>query len=273
MNRARPSNAANIPQRLQEWNDRLPKALSDLRIESPRANAHLRFQYHVVWMQLGQAGLIQRVRRNLGLSAKLGFLVIGQEGDADGHEISSQAVKSAYTIVAIIDYLRTREQLAQFSYTDFFACAYATVVIILHSFLDPMPEAAQRVSVAITALRDMASGNLKAKAGLQYIESLLPRVSHALQTLRGGSTRQFAFDERSPKDMAPQFATNATCSAGGDAGMRTASSTPADLSFDTTQQAYGHLATIQFFQEVGELLENLDADPHNLKQSTLRYVP
>lgn len=77
INRARPSNAANIPQRLQEWNDRLPKALSDLRIESPRANAHLRFQYHVVWMQLGQAGLIQRVRRNLGLSTKLGFLVIG----------------------------------------------------------------------------------------------------------------------------------------------------------------------------------------------------
>ena len=223
-------------------------------------------------MQLGQAGLIQRVRRNLGLSTKLGFLVIGQEGDADGHEISSQAVKSAYTIVAIIDYLRTREQLAQFSYTDFFACAYATVVIILHSFLDPMPEAARRVSVAITALRDMASGNLKAKAGLQYIESLLPRVSHALQTLRGVSTRQFAFDERSPKEMAPQFTMNATCSAA-DAGMRTASSTPTDLSFDTTQQAYGHLATIQFFQEVGELLENLDADPHNLKQSTLRYVP
>jgi len=229
----------------------------------------------MVWMQLGQAGLIQRVRRNLGLSTKLCYLVIGQEGDADGNEISSQAVDSAYSIVAIIDYLRTREQLAQFSYTDFFSCAYATVVIILHSFLDPTPEAAQRVSVAITALRDMASGNLKAKGGLQYIESLLPRVSQALQSLRGGSTRQFAFDARSPLDMAPQLAknaaTNVTSSASTD--MRTPSVTPTDLAFGTTEQAHGHLATIHFFQEVGELLENLDADPHNLKQSTFRYVP
>jgi hypothetical protein len=226
----------------------------------------------MVWMQLGQAGLIQRVRRNLGLSTKLCFLVIGQEGDADGHEISSQAVNSAYTIVAIIDYLRIREQLAQFSYTDFASCAYATVVIILHSFLDPTPEAAQRVSVAIAALRDMASANLKAKGGLQYIESLLPRVSHALESLRGGSTRQFAVHARSPENMAPQVATNATCSAG-DAAMRKASATPADRAFDTTGQAHGHLATIDFFQEVGELLENLAADPHNLKQNPLRYVP
>jgi hypothetical protein len=198
--------------------------------------------------------------------------VIGQEGDGDGHEISSQAVNSAYSIVAIIDYLRTREQLAQFSYIDFFACAYATVVIILHSLLDPTPDAAHRVSVAITALRDMASSNLKAKGGLQYIESLLPRVSHALQSLRGGSTRQFGLNPTSQNDMAPQLATNALYSAA-DAGMRTTSITMPDVMFDTKEQAHGHLATIQFFQEVGELLENLDADPHNLKQSTLRYVP
>lgn len=224
-------------------------------------------------MQLGQAGLIQRVRQNLGLSTKLCFLVIGQEGDGDGHKITSQAVDSAYSIVAIIDYLRTREQLAQFSYIDFFACAYATVVIILHSFLDPTPEAAQRVSVAITALRDMASSNLKAKGGLQYIESLLPRVTYALQSLRGGSTGEFALNaRRSSKDMAPQFATNAPCSAT-DAGMRMTSAMMPDVTFGTMEQAHGHLATVQFFQEVGELLENLDADPHDLKQSTLRYVP
>ena len=226
----------------------------------------------MVWMQLGQAGLIQRVRRNLGLSTKLCFLVIGQEGDGEGHEISSQAVSSAYTIVAIIDYLRIREQLAQFSYTDFASCAYATVVIILHSFLNPTPEAAQRVSVAMAALRDMASANPKAKGGLQYIESLLPRVSHALESLRGGSTRQFAVHARSPENMAPQVATNATCSAA-DAAMRQASGAPVNVAFDTTKQAHGHLATIDFFQEVGELLENLAADPHNLKQNPLRYVP
>jgi len=226
----------------------------------------------MVWMQLGQAGLIQRVRKNLGLSTRLCFLVIGQEGDGDGHEITSQAVDSAYSIVAIIDYLRTREQLAQFSYIDFFACAYATVVIILHSLLDPTPEAAQRVSVAMTALRDMASSNLKAKGGLQYIESLLPRVSHALQSLRGGSTRQYTANARSSEDMAPHLATDASRSAS-DAGMRMTSAMMPDVTFDTTGQAHGHLATIQFFQEVGELLENLDADPHDLKQSTLRYVP
>jgi hypothetical protein len=227
----------------------------------------------MIWMQLGQAGLIQRVRRNLGLSTKLRFLDIGQEGDADGDKIVSQAVDSAYTIVAIIDYLRTRERLAQFSYTDFASCGHATVVILLHSFLEPTPEAAHRVSVSITALRDMALANVKAKGGLQYIESLIPRVSNVLQSLRGDSARQFAFHPRSPKDMTPLVGTNATCSAA-DAGMRTASATqPTDLAFDTTEQACGHLAIVHFLQEVGELLENLDADPLNLKQSTLRYVP
>jgi hypothetical protein len=210
----------------------------------------------MIWMQLGQAGLIQRVRKNLGLSTKLRFLDIGQEGDADGEKILSRAVDSAYTIVAIIDYLRTRERLAQFSYTDFASCGHATVVILLHSFLDPTPEAAHRVSVSITALRDMASANVKAKGGLQYIESLIPRVSNVLQSLRGDSARQFAFHTRS------------------DAGIRTASAMrPTDLAFDTTEQACGHLAIVHFLQEVGELLENLDADPFNLKQSTLRYVP
>lgn len=227
----------------------------------------------MIWMQLGQAYLIQNVRRNLGLSTKLRFLVIGQEGDADGDKILSQAVESAYTIVAIIEYLRTREKLAQFSYTDFASCGYATVMIVLHSFLDPTPEAAHRVSVAITALQDMASANLKAKSGLQYIEKLLPRVSHALQSLRSESTRQCAFQSRSPEDMTQQAATNATCSAA-DAGMRTPSATPpTNLAFDTTEQGCGHLATVHFLQEVGELLENLDADPLNLKRSTLRYVP
>lgn len=227
----------------------------------------------MIWMQLGQARLVQSVRRNLGLSTKLRFLVIGEEGDADGDKILSQAVDSAYTIVAIIDYLRTREQLAHFSYTDFASCGYATVMIILHSFLDPTPEAAHRVSVAITALQEMASANSKAKSGLQYIETLLPRVSNVLQSLRSESTRQFAFHPRSPENMTPLVGTNATCSAA-DAGMRTPSATPpTDLAFDTTEQACGHLATVHFLQEVGELLENLDADPLNLKQSTLRYVP
>ncbi|KAJ5613209.1 transcriptional regulator family: Fungal Specific TF [Penicillium lagena] len=169
----------SIRERLLLWKEDLPPALQAFDQDCLRANVHLQLQYHIVWVCLGRAALLQLVRRSI-MSKETETNKNPVESTPLGLDLTYPCVRSAYEIIDLIGLLRRYQQLARFSHTDFRTCCCATIIVILDSILYPTVRASSKAAEAFDALQYMTFGNEHARSSLKYIESFLEIVNSAL---------------------------------------------------------------------------------------------
>lgn len=170
----------DIRNQLLSWKADLPSQLTTLDDTSLRPNVHLQLQYSMIWIYLGRAPLVDRVRSFLGKneSRKSDY-----DTGGDGHELSESCVEHAARIIDLIELLRTRGQLGRFSLYDFHTCSSAAIIILLESILCPRLTSYSKVRTAMDALRFMASGSDLAKNNLKYISNFQVVVNKALGSM------------------------------------------------------------------------------------------
>lgn len=134
----------------------------------------------MVWIYIGRAALIDRVRRFLSKteSSKSDYGI-----NEEYHKLSESCVEHAMRIIDLIDLLRTRGQLGRFSHTDFHTCSSAAVVVLLESILYPRLTSYSKVKKAMDALRYMATGSDFAKTTLKYVNDFQVVVNKALASM------------------------------------------------------------------------------------------
>ncbi|KAJ5807979.1 transcriptional regulator family: Fungal Specific TF [Penicillium riverlandense] len=174
------SSREDIRSQLLSWKAALPPQLTTLNDTSLRLNVHLQLHYSMVWIYIGRAALIDRVRNFLSKkeSSKSDY---GTREER--HKSSESCVEHAAQIIDLIDLLRTRGQLGRFSHTDFHTCSSAAVVVLLESILHPRLTSYSKVRTAMDALRYMATGSDFAKNSLKYVNDFQVVVNKALASM------------------------------------------------------------------------------------------
>ena len=170
----------DIRSQLLEWKADLPAQLATLDDKFLRLNVHLQLHYSMIWIYIGRAALIDKVRRLLSKKEPTkDDLDIG----GNSQELSDACAEHAARIIDLIDLLRSRGQLSLFSYTDFHTCSSATIIVLLDSILNPRLSSFPKVRTAMGALQYMATGSDLARNSLKYVHNFQGVVNKALASI------------------------------------------------------------------------------------------
>lgn len=150
----------------------------DLNLENtnPKSSAyravfHLYLNYYFAWIALGKVSLVTIVRSRM--RSTLSSNVSDEAPIETGIEsLSRSCVKAAHKMVMLFENLARTGNLTRFSFTDFQGCSIATIVVLLAGILERDAAYQERVRFGIDCLRRMAGGNLTARTGVQFVESL-----------------------------------------------------------------------------------------------------
>ncbi|KAI1835735.1 transcriptional regulator family: Fungal Specific TF [Penicillium roqueforti] len=170
----------DIRSQLLAWKADLPAQLATLDDNCLRLNVHLQLHYSMIWIYIGRAALIDKVRRLLSKKepTKDDLDIAG-----DSQELSDACAEHAARIIDLIDLLRSRGQLSLFSYTDFHTCSSATIIVLLDSILNPRMSSFPTVRTAMGALQYMATGSDLARNSLKYVHNFQNVVNKALASI------------------------------------------------------------------------------------------
>ncbi|RSL48867.1 hypothetical protein CEP54_012693 [Fusarium duplospermum] len=186
----KPTESANVEAELEDWKKSLPGDF-DLDNISPRdsryrAVFHLYLNYYYAWIAIGKVSLITAVRTTLQhhLSQEVQPLKI----DGATERLSKSCVKAARKLLQLFEDLARTGNTARFSFTDFQGCSIATIVTLISGILERDSTYVSRVNFGLNCLRDMAAGNLTAKVGVRFVETLQSISNEAADKLRQSGT-------------------------------------------------------------------------------------
>lgn len=176
--------------KLREWKKSLPEDF-DLRNINPRdsryrAVFHLYLNYYYAWIAIGKVSLITAVRTTLQHHLAQEYQPLRIDGAIEG--LSKSCTKAARKLLQLFEDLSRIRNTARFSFTDFQGCSIATIVTLIAGILERDSTYESRVSFGLSCLRDMAAGNLTAKVGVRFVETLQSISNEAARKLRQSGT-------------------------------------------------------------------------------------
>ncbi|KAI8720018.1 Fungal-trans domain-containing protein [Fusarium sp. LHS14.1] len=186
----KPAEPANMEAELREWKKSLPE---DFEVENInprdsryRAVFHLYLNYYYAWIAIGKVSLITAVRATLQHH-------LGQESqplriDGTIERLSKSCTKAARKLLQLFEDLTRIRNTARFSFTDFQGCSIATIVTLIAGIIERDSTYESRVTFGLNCLRDMAAGNLTAKVGVRFVETLQAISNEAAHKLRQSGT-------------------------------------------------------------------------------------
>ncbi|CAI7647117.1 unnamed protein product [Penicillium manginii] len=189
----------DIRSQLSSWKTGLPTQLASLNDSCLRLNVHLQLHYSMVWIYIGRAALISKVRSLLSTEEPAKR---GHDLDGDSQELSDACAEHATRIIDLIDLLQRSGQLGLFSFTDFHTCSAATIIVLLDSVLNPRLSSFPKVRTAMGALQYMAAGSDLARNSLKYVENFQGVVNQALASI---SRLEYEKSHSRRESGSPQF--------------------------------------------------------------------
>ncbi|RTE84184.1 hypothetical protein BHE90_001326 [Fusarium euwallaceae] len=182
----KPTESANVEAELEDWKKSLPEDF-DLDNISPRdsryrAVFHLYLNYYYAWIAIGKVSLITAVRTTLQHHLNQEFQPF--KIDEAIERVSRSCVKAARKLLQLFEGLARTGNTARFSFTDFQGCSIATIVTLIAGILERDSTYESRVNFGLNCLRDMAAGNLTAKVGVRFVETLQSISNEAAYKLR-----------------------------------------------------------------------------------------
>ncbi|RSM06247.1 hypothetical protein CEP52_005808 [Fusarium oligoseptatum] len=194
----KPTESANAEAELEDWKKSLPEDF-DLDNISPRdsryrAVFHLYLNYYYAWIAIGKVSLITAVRTTLQHHLNQEFQPF--KIDEAIERASRSCVKAARKLLQLFEDLARTGNTARFSFTDFQGCSIATIVTLIAGILERDSTYESRVNFGLNCLRDMAAGNLTAKVGVRFVETLQSISNEAAYKLRQST----AFSDKLQED-------------------------------------------------------------------------
>ncbi|KAJ4211677.1 hypothetical protein NW759_012279 [Fusarium solani] len=186
----KPPESANVEAKLREWKKSLPEDF-DLENINPRdsryrAVFHLYLNYYYAWIAIGKVSLITAVRTTLQHHLGQESQPFRIDGAIEG--LSKSCTKAARKLLQLFEDLTRIRSTARFSFTDFQGCSIATIVTLIAGILERDYTYESRVDFGLNCLRDMAAGNLAAKVGVRFVETLQSISNEAARKLRQSGT-------------------------------------------------------------------------------------
>ncbi|KAL2694900.1 hypothetical protein Neosp_001489 [[Neocosmospora] mangrovei] len=187
----KPTELTSVEAELRKWKDSLPQSF-DLENIYPRdsryrAVFHLYLNYYHAWIAIGKVSLITAVRttlqHHLGQESSQPLRI---DGTIEG--LSKSCTKAARKLLQLFEDLTRIRNTARFSFTDFQGCSIATIVTLIAGILERDSTYESRVNFGLNCLRDMAAGNLTAKVGVRFVETLQSISDEAARKLRRSGT-------------------------------------------------------------------------------------
>lgn len=175
---------------LKQWKMRLPPSLQlhglIPREKGYRTVIHLHLNYANAWIILCRLPLLFMVRERLKKAFVDPDMSLSKDDNVE--RLAGSCIEAAQKMVALFETLQQTQSLAKFSFTDFQGCSTATIIMLLHSILDASNQPSPSVTTGLACLRFMASGNEKAKVGVEFVEEFQSLAEEASARIREVST-------------------------------------------------------------------------------------
>lgn len=152
--------------------------------------------YNQIFILLGRSSLLQRVQHKLRKLQSREWESLSSTPVIDP-QLSLDCVAAAYRTAELVQTLRDTGKLAKFSFTDFYYCSSAAVIIIINQILRKHPLYSSKVSIVLHSMEILSVGSRRAKYGLALVKNLavaidnisdatndLPPPNHGLQERR-----------------------------------------------------------------------------------------
>ena len=154
---------------LEDWQRRLPDSCQSRTTGALRSTVHLQIMYHLTWMQLGRATLLNAVKLHLRKGT----------GALDSDMTPAQATligfckRSANAVISSILELRDHGQIAFFSHMDFQSCSSAVTLLLLIGILETDAYSSQTMMSAFEVLGLMGEKSEYARRGTSIVRQLV----------------------------------------------------------------------------------------------------
>ncbi|CAG8902970.1 unnamed protein product [Penicillium egyptiacum] len=175
---------------LRQWKESLPPDFKldnmDPKDSRYRTIFHLYLNYYYAWIAMGKVALVTVARTSLRRH------IFPALRPPDPNEAtlrqSRYCAKAGRKLLLLFEDLTQTRNITRFSFTDFQGCSIATIVTLVAGITERDSGYSSRVKFGLDCLRKMATGNMTAKLGVEFVEAVQSITNEAAEKLRQASS-------------------------------------------------------------------------------------
>lgn len=184
------SESEALASELRQWKKSLPP---DFRLDSTdpkdsryRTIFHLYLNYYYAWITMGKVALVTVARTRL----RCHMFPASRPPDLSDATLrqSRYCAKAGRKLLLLFEDLTKTRNITRFSFTDFQGCSIATIVALVAGITERDSGYNARVKFGLDCLRRMATGNMAAKLGVNFVEAVQSITNEAAEKLHQASS-------------------------------------------------------------------------------------
>lgn len=175
---------------LRQWKKSLPPDFKldnmDPKDSKYRTIFHLYLNYYYAWITMGKVALVTVARTSLRCYM---FPASRPPHPSEGIlRRSRYCAKAGRKLLLLFENLTQTRNITRFSFTDFQGCSIATIVTLVAGITERDSGYTSRVKFGLDCLRRMATGNMTAKLGVNFVEAVQSITNEAAEKLHQASS-------------------------------------------------------------------------------------
>lgn len=175
---------------LRQWKKSLPPDFkldnTDPKDSRYRTIFHLYLNYYYAWITMGKVALVTVARTRLRCHMFPASRPL-DPSDATLRQ-SRYCAKAGRKLLLLFEDLTKTRNITRFSFTDFQGCSIATIVTLVAGITERDSGYNARVKFGLDCLRRMATGNMTAKLGVNFVEAVQSITNEAAEKLHRASS-------------------------------------------------------------------------------------
>ncbi|OQD93847.1 hypothetical protein PENSOL_c029G00500 [Penicillium solitum] len=184
------SESEALASELRQWKKSLPPDFkldnTDPKDSRYRTIFHLYLNYYYAWITMGKVALVTVARTRL----RCHMFPASRPPDPSDATLrqSRYCAKAGRKLLLLFEDLTKTRNITRFSFTDFQGCSIATIVTLVAGITERDSGYNARVKFGLDCLRRMATGNMTAKLGVNFVEAVQSITNEAAEKLHRASS-------------------------------------------------------------------------------------
>ncbi|KOS38256.1 hypothetical protein ACN38_g10922 [Penicillium nordicum] len=184
------SESEALASELRQWKKSLPPDFklddTDPKDSRYRTIFHLYLNYYYAWITMGKVALVTVARTRL----RCHMFPESRPPDPSDATLrqSRYCAKAGRKLLLLFEDLTKTRNITRFSFTDFQGCSIATIVGLVAGITERDSGYNSRVKFGLDCLRRMATGNMTAKLGVNFVEAVQSITNEAAEKLHQASS-------------------------------------------------------------------------------------
>ncbi|KAJ5969795.1 hypothetical protein N7501_006043 [Penicillium viridicatum] len=184
------SESEALASELRQWKKSLPPDFkldnTDPKDSRYRTIFHLYLNYYYAWITMGKVALVTVARTRL----RCHMFPASRPPDPSDATLrqSRYCAKAGRKLLLLFEDLTKTRNITRFSFTDFQGCSIATIVTLVAGITERDSGYNALVKFGLDCLRRMATGNMTAKLGVNFVEAVQSITNEAAEKLHQASS-------------------------------------------------------------------------------------